>query len=281
MTLKKLIKEYENLISSESPRADCEFIIGEALGLSRFFVLNDKDIFGDDLKKVKFFLDQRVQKIPIAYILGYKYFYKYKFLVNKNVLIPRPETEILVEKTMELAGLLDKKNIQILDIGCGSGCIGLSLILDLDEAHLCALDNSQKALDVTLENAKKYSVNHRVEFVCEEAASVNFPKAFDVIVANPPYIDRDDKDISLEVVGFEPHSALFAQKNGLDCLFDWSVTASRCLAEDGFYMLEVGWNQALKVKEFIEREKIFGRVDVMKDYSEIQRFLICKEPLLI
>ena len=174
----------------------------------------NKKIKKDLIKKFNYYLNLRKKNIPIAQILNYKFFWKYKFFVDKNVLIPRPETELIIEKILKILPLSSNKNI--LDIGTGSGCIAISLMKERPNCRITAIDKSKKAIKVAKKNAEMHQVKKKINFLNIDVDKY-FSNKYDLIVSNPPYIKNSellslDKDVKFN----EPKLALLGGFSGLE-----------------------------------------------------------------
>jgi release factor glutamine methyltransferase len=187
-------------------------------------------------------LKRRKSGEPLAYILGEKDFYGITFEVNKNVLIPRPETELLIDWVLDWVSRTQKTNLRIADLGTGSGCIGLTLLKKIPQAQLIAIDISDEAVQVAKKNAHRLDLLSRAQFFTQGAVewlshftSASFSRfmPLDLIVANPPYIAPDDLTIDEAVKKYEPAVALFAEGNGLAAVQSWSQAAATALAPKG------------------------------------------------
>ncbi len=222
-------------------------------------------------------LKRRMVGEPIDYILGFTEFMGLKFKVTKGVLIPRPETEILVELTLRYA--VDYKVPQILEIGTGSGCIAVSLAKFVPNSEITATDISSVALDVARLNAKSNKLNGRVKFVksdlfkCRELQD----NKYDIIISNPPYVSGSCiADLQPEVQ-FEPSIALDGGIDGLDFYRKIINQAPRYLAKNGLLIIEIGFDQAENIKNIFQKSGNFEIIEVMRDYSNIDRVIIAKK----
>ena len=207
--------------------------------------------------------------IPVQYIVGNVDFYGYTFKVNKNTLIPRFETELLVEKTIKYINKYFNNEIKILDIGTGSGCIAITLNKLLDNSRVTAVDISKNALDVARENNKINNTD--VNFIESDVFS-NINDKYDVIISNPPYISYDE-DIMDVVYNNEPHMALYADDNGL-YFYDKILMECRKYLNDRFFIaFEIGYKQGNDIINIIN--KYFDNVNISleKDYSGRDRFI--------
>lgn len=208
---------------------------------------------------------------PVQYIVGNTNFYGYEFKVNKNTLIPRFETELLVEKTCNyIKKYFDNNKIKILDIGTGTGCIAITLNKLLDNSFVTGVDISKEALEVAKENNKINNAN--VNFLESDVFS-NISDRYDVIISNPPYISYDDNEIMDVVKNNEPHLALYAPDNGL-YFYDKIIGESKKYLNDRFIMaFEMGYKQGTDIVDIINKYYDNINISVEKDYSEKTRYI--------
>ena len=271
--LKKSIEYLQNK-GIENPKIDTELIFSEVLKLDRMMLTlsftrkineEEKEIIREMLRK------RAVEKIPVQYILGYEGFYGRNFKVNKNVLIPRPETELLVEQCIKMA--VEKNSKTILDIGTGSGAIAITLAKELPNAKVLACDISEEALEVAKENGKLLEANN-IKFEKSDVFSGVKFKEFDMIVSNPPYIPKEEYEtLQVEVKIHEPSLALTDNKDGLYFYKKISREAVDYLKQEGILAFEVGYNQGEEVRELMEKAG-FKNVLVLKDYQNLDRIVI-------
>ena len=226
---------------------------------------------------------------PVAYITGEREFYGLPFMVNTEVLIPRPETELIVDHVLDYCArrsLNSGDGIKILDMGCGSGCIGLSLASKLKQARVMLVDVSPGAVALTQLNAAELGLAEQVEVMEQDVAALSllelpaeFSNGFDVIVANPPYIDSADTTVAQDVRDSEPHLALFCDDNGFAKPEAWLEKAKELLTPDaGLLVMEIGYNQGEQLKN--KASSVFAgfAVEVHKDYNKLDRVLVCQSP---
>ncbi|WP_375359142.1 peptide chain release factor N(5)-glutamine methyltransferase [Candidatus Tisiphia endosymbiont of Neophilaenus lineatus] len=194
-------------------------------------------------------VNRRTLLEPIAYIVGYKEFYSYQFIVNDKVLIPRQDTEIIVDAI--LSDIKTNVELAILELGTGSGCIALSLLLEMPNSNVTATDISNEAIAIASQNAIKHKVSDRFKIINNSNWFDNLEKQeFDIIVSNPPYISFDDTVyMSSETLKYEPHLALFAEDNGLASYYIIAKEAKGFLKQNGKLFLEIGFNQLAAVTE--------------------------------
>ena len=253
---------------------DTELILSKSLNKSREEILInlEQNISKKSLTDFNAYLIRRSKKEPIAYLLEEKEFWSKKFFVNKDTLIPRPETELLVEK---LVTIFKKKRITILDIGTGTGCIILSLLSELRNSSGTALDISRKAIVVAKINACKFKLSDRIKFL-NKPFEVLCNKKFDLIVSNPPYIKRSDiKNLSEDIKRFEPRMALDGGNDGLDLIKKVIYKSKKILKINGMLALEIGNEQIKRVSKILKDNK-FRIKYVIKDYRNNVRCVLAE-----
>lgn len=258
----------------DNPRLDAEVLLSHILGKDRLYlyVHFDQPLAKEELKAFREMVKKRAARMSVAYIVGRKEFMGLDFIVSPAVLVPRPDTEILVEAVSNR--LRDATAPKILDIGTGSGAILVSLLKVLSNAKGIAVDISPDALAVAKENAVRLGVSERAAFYLGDLFTPFEGKVFDCIVSNPPYIP--DGDITLlapEVCG-EPHLALFGGKDGLDFYRRIIKRAPEYLAAGGLLAVEVGIGQAPKVALLAEESKALRTKALLKDYGGIERVVL-------
>lgn len=216
------------------------------------------------------YIQKRSNSEPISKIIGYKYFYNNKFYTNRFTLDPRPETELIVELFTKYYNNKDEY-LKILDLGCGTGCIGLSILLMYSNAKLHLVDISQKALETAEVNAKSLEIIDRCKLIKSNwFEEIN--DTYDVIVSNPPYISNN-YELDKEVL-YDPPEALFAGSDGMDAYNVILPNASSYLKSNGKLFIEIGYNQLSKIKQLNTNLKI---IDITKDLNNIDRIVtFCK-----
>ena len=251
---------------------DSEILLSKILNKSREEILInlDKKINKKKILAYKEYLQRRSKNEPVAYILEEKEFWSKKFNVNKGTLIPRPETELLVDKILKV---YEGKKITILDIGTGSGCIVISLLSQLKESKGIGIDISKNAILTAIKNEHKYKLSNRVKFLNRSFESV-FGKKFDLIVSNPPYIERKDlKNLSDDIKRYEPRRALDGGNDGLDLIKKVIYKSKEILKINGTLALEIGNEQIKKVSKLLI-ENNFRIRNVIKDYKNNVRCVL-------
>ena len=257
----------------KSYKIDSELLLAKTLDVSREEVLLnlDKKINQSNLKKYNFYINLRNEYKPISYITNYKFFWKYKFFVNQDVLIPRPETELIIEQILKILPKNSKKNL--LEIGTGSGCIAISLIKERPNCRIVAIDKSLKALKVARKNAEIHQVGKKINFLNIDVDKY-FSNKYDLIISNPPYIKKSellslDKDVKL----YEPKIALSGGYSGLETFFKIINKCKRLLKNNGKLILEIGERQGEDLRKKLEL-KGFNQIKIYKDLSAKDRCLV-------
>ena len=256
---------------------DSQIILSKVLNLSRERLLINlsNNLETANFNKFKKLILRRQKKEPIAYIFKNKEFWRYNFKVNREVLIPRPETEIIVNKTLKFISLNASK--KILDIGTGSGCIMLSILKERPKCHGTAIDISKKALKVAINNAKMHHLQNKIKFINNDIDKFNYNK-YDFILSNPPYINsidikRLDKDITL----YEPLVALQAGIDGLREIKKLVKKSRTLLKKNGKLIFEIGKNQLIDVIKLLNKNKFYIN-EVCKDLQSHPRVIISTKP---
>jgi len=255
-----------------SYKIDSEILLSEALNQTREKILINLDKKIDTKKIGNFyrFIQRRSSREPIAYILKKKEFWSRSFLVDYNTLIPRPETELLVEKIVKI---FKTKNIYVLDIGTGTGCILLSILTELKNSKGVGIDISSKTIRVANANLKKHKLTNRAKFYKRSLDEIYHNK-FDLIVSNPPYIMKKDlKNLNEDIKKFEPKLALDGGNDGLDVIKKVIYKSKNILKIKGMLALEIGNEQFRKVSKILERNKFKTRY-LVKDYRENIRCIL-------
>lgn len=266
-------KQYFSKKGVENPRLDAEILLCFVLKKERIFlyVHFDEPLTKEELKIYKELILRRGNHEPLAYILGQKEFMNWQVMVNNNVLVPRPETELLVEEIIKWSE--GKNCTQILELGVGSGAIIISLLKSNVLWQGTGLDISSEALTVTKENAIRQNVLDRLQLLSSDLfTAVDKNLHFDIIVSNPPYITSEDMKILAKDVLNEPHLALSGGEDGLDFYRRIAHQVTNFLAPQGLVALEVGYNQASIVAELLN-EVGLKNIRSQKDYSNIERMV--------
>ena len=242
MDIDKAIKKFTEDIRkvSCSPRLDSEILIMKALNISRSYLYThkDKSINMKQKKLLDALLKRRMQNEPIAYITGKKEFWSREFYVSRDTLIPRPESELLIEELLKLTN--KQETTKILELGTGCGALSISIALELNNSLVTALDISRKALKIALKNAKKHQIEN-VNFLESDWYKELNKKKFDFILSNPPYVKKNDP--SLDALNFEPLKALVSGIDGLDSIRYIITHAKYHIKNGGTLLIEHGKDQ--------------------------------------
>ena len=269
----------ENLIQNaiESPGLEAYILLSESeavSGLSDIYTHPEKEVDQKTYKKFQDLVERRLKREPISYITGEKEFYSRSYKVNSEVLIPRPETELLVDESLLLANQIASP--RILDIGTGSGCISVTLAYMCNNAKIVATDISQKALKVAKENIFKHGKQDKISLAGGDLITFFKDRSFDIVISNPPYISESEiKKLEPDVKDHEPIIALRAGEDGLEYIKRIISDSRRVLKEEGWCVLEVGQGQAEKVINLF-KEYGFIAVSTKKDLNGIDRVILAK-----
>jgi len=261
-------------------RLNVELLLAHALKFQRIQLYTnfDKPLSRDEVADFRRLLERRLNREPLQYIVGSAGFMGLQFRVDQRVLIPRPETETLVEQVMLLCNRIENgKGVSILEVGTGSGNIAVSTAKYVRHAQITTIDNSAEALEVAMLNAKVHEVSDRIDFrlldIYEPIDQIIL-RRFDIFVSNPPYVSSDDfEHLQLEVRKFEPRSATTDGKDGLEFYRRLVEVAPYVLSDGGQLAVEVGYGQAERVKSMMEASGMYG-LTVMQDLQSIPRVVI-------
>jgi len=271
------------------PRASAEILLAHTLGLSRLdlYLRHDQPLTPEELARFKVLIRRRRLGEPVAYLTGHKEFWSLDFLVTSATLIPRPETEVLVEAVLEAfrgGGQLPQvpdpsphKPLAI-DVGVGSGALVVALARELPDLGWLGVDVSAAALEVARENARRHGVAERIVFLRGDLLSPLRPGPwFNLIVANLPYVPRGEWErLSKEIKDYEPEGALLGGEDGLDLLKKLCQQAHVYLQAGGWLALEVGAGQAERVMGFLDEIKTYDILKAVKDYQDIPRVVLAR-----
>lgn len=260
----------------DRPRTNAELLLGAVLNKNKvdLYLNKDRILTSDEIDKFHQFLNARISNRPVQYIIGKVEFFGLEFKVDERVLIPRPETETLVEVVIE--ELRNKENPKIIDLGTGSGAIAISLAVSLKSSFIYATDVSKEALDVAKENAIKNKVENQIEFLCgdlfEPLKNKSLEGQIDCVVSNPPYVSKEELDtLPSEIKDYEPLVALASEKDGL--FFHKKILQGSVdfLKKRGLLALETAFGQAEKVAEMTRQSGDYDDIRIIKDLGGIGR----------
>ena len=271
LQLKQVLDEGANRLTgiSSQPRRDAELLLLRIIQRDRAFLLTnpDAELTTEQTQQYDQWLRRRAAHEPIQYILGEQEFFGLTFHVTPDVLIPRPETEHLVEALLERVP--HDELLQIADVGTGSGAIAVALAHSLSQGRITALDISDAALAIALENAKIHHVNDRIRFLNSDLLSAVAGEQFDAVVSNPPYVAESDRaSLERQVRDYEPASALFAGPSGLDIYNRLIPQARELLKPGGWLLMEIGQGQQDALTQLLSG---WSRVGFIDDLQGIPR----------
>ena len=255
------------------PRREANSLLAFALKKDKTFLIahNDYELSGEEETKFRSFLERRARREPFQYITGNQEFYGLDFLLTPDVLIPRPETEMIVENAIEI--LKARENSRFCEVGVGSGCISVSILYEIQTASAIGLDVSEKALKIAGKNAQRHQVSERLELKPSDVFDDLNDEKFDLIVSNPPYIPLADiEELQAEVRRFEPLNALTDGHDGLSIIEKIILGAPRFLKPSGFLLLEIGFGQAAEVTAMLAA-KFWQSVEILPDLQNIPRMI--------
>jgi len=270
------------LAGIDRPRTNVELLLGAVLNKSKVDLYLDRDriLTSDEIDQFHQCIKERISGRPVQYIIGTVEFFGLEFKVDQRVLIPRPETETLVEVVIEQ--LANKEKPRIIDLGTGSGAIAISLAANLQSSFIYATDVSKEALEVAKENALRNKVESQIEFLWgdlfEPLKKGNFEGQIDCVVSNPPYVSKDELEtLPKEVKDYEPIVALESEKDGL--FFHKKIIESSLdfLSKGGILAMEVGLGQANKVADLIRNQKDLKKTEIKKDLGGIKRIVVSRK----
>ena len=256
-----------------SSKLDCEVLLSNVLKIKRenMLVNLNKKINHQDFINFNKLINRRVKNEPVAYIVGYKEFWNEKFKVNSNVLIPRPDTEILVEEVIKFIQI--NSSLNILDIGTGTGCVILSVLNERKKCYGIGLDISKKAINIAKHNAKIQQLKNRIKFINSSIDKFCVGK-YDLIISNPPYIKSGDiKDLDKGVSFYEPETALNGGCDGYSKIREIIYRSSALIKKKGKLFLEIGYNQKSEVIRILNCNKFYVN-KVVKDLGKNNRCII-------
>lgn len=252
----------------EDVNLDAWLLLEYVSGISRswYFIHENEEISEDDIEEYQILIEQRGKHIPLQQLTKEAYFYGMKFFVNENVLIPRQDTEVLVEQVLSLSK--GKENLKLLDMCTGSGCILLALLANLKQASGTGVDLSEKALEVAQRNGEELGIE--VSWVQSDLFD-KVSGSYDIIVSNPPYIETSViEGLMDEVKLYEPRMALDGTEDGLFFYREITMQAGKYLKNNGILAFEIGYNQGKAVSEFM-KENGYEEVQVLQDLAGLDR----------
>lgn len=286
LTVNELLKKGIDLLGQGdflNPLLDAQLLLCHVLNVDKIYIYTqgNKEVSQEDVDKFLKLITLRKERYPLQYILGSQEFMGLDFYVGEGVLIPRPDTEVLVESIIDIVKegpYHSYEKINILDIGTGSGAITLSLAHYIKKSFVYSVDISPRALDIAKNNARRLNLESKVCFLEGDLFSpidpLNLHNKIDIIVSNPPYIPTEEIDnLQREVSTYEPRLALDGGMDGLDYYRQITKEATRYLSKDGILAFEIGYNQGEEVKELLIKEG-FSDVKVIKDLPGKDRVVL-------
>jgi len=276
MNIKNLLCESNDILKNNlipSHVLDSELLLCKVLKKDRkYLILNDElNLQNNKITEFKNLINRRLKKEPIAYILGEKSFWKDDFLVKKGSLIPRPETELIVEEVINITK--NSHNLKILEIGTGTGCLILSILRERPNLRATAIDISKICIELARANAKKLGLTKNIKFYKSDVDNLRNDK-YDIIVSNPPYINKFDlNNLEDGIVKFEPKLALYGGVDGSDCVKKIIYKSSKILKRKGKLILEIAHDQKNCVLKILKKENFYVN-KIVKDFSNISRSIV-------
>ena len=276
-TVKTLLRSYSqsNLSLSEK---DIKICLLYVLKKPKIFLLTNPqyEVSKPKVNEFNRLIELLKSGLPLAYIIGDQEFYGYKYCVNSNVLIPRPETELIIPEILQRGDLIFNKNkkLTLIDAGSGSGCIGLTISHERPNWKIILLEKSLDCMEILKRNYDKNSSNNCKIVTSDWLKSIK-QKICDIVVSNPPYIAFHSEYIDRNVFKYEPHNALFSEEEGLNDIKLLISQSKLALKKDGFLFIENGFDQSNEVIEILKKN-YYKDIDIILDYNGIKRFTISR-----
>jgi release factor glutamine methyltransferase len=274
--LGEILKMLENQLQKchvSTPRLDAEILVGHYVNRDRAALYRNGDyqLTEKELQDLRTGAGRRIKGEPIAYITGIKEFFSLEFEVTHHVLIPRPETEILIEEVLKLTENETLPRGNVLEVGTGNGAISIALATKLSQMNFFAIDISQEALSIAKRNARKHDVDERIFFFCGNLFEP-ISEQFDIIVSNPPYISEEEyKHISPEIRDYEPRDALIAGPDGTEFHQKLITNSDTYLRKGGWLVMEMGYGQWKTVERLLRESQKYDYIGFQYDYAGIER----------
>ncbi len=258
---------------------EAELILCELFDFDRLHLyLHGPSLIDDEMvRRFDGVITRRLTRYPLQYILGHAWFFGRKFIVNEAVMVPCPETELLLDGLLRGVRFCRSNPVRLLDVGVGSGVIAVSAKLENPLMDVTAVDISDEALAVARQNAAQYEVDQSIRFMRSDLfAGLDKSERFDIVASNPPYIASAEYSTLPPEVKADPKVALVAGERGLDVITRLIAEAPEHLTRPGFLMFEIGYNQAGDVFAMIEKNARYGSATLLKDLSDIDRVVVCR-----
>ena len=276
MNIENTLNEGINILKKNkisNPQLDSEILLSNSIKKDKkHIILNPKEILNLEQTEIfKNLIERRKKGEPVAYLINKKDFWKDEFFVNKDVLIPRPDTELIIEQVLKIYS--KNSQLQVLDIGTGSGCILLSILKERPNFYGIGIDISKKSIKVSKLNAKQLNLTNRVKFFHSSIDNFKLGK-YDLIVSNPPYIKLFNlRYLEKDVINFEPKLALSGGFDGFSKIRKVINKAKTLIKKNGKFILEIGFNQKNKVKKILKEEGFYVN-RAIRDYGNNDRCII-------
>ena len=275
MDIQSALKKGQSILIDNnilSAKLDSEILMSQAIRKNKkFIILNlHKEIKKRDFNYFDMLIQERAKSKPIAQIIKKKNFWKYKFIINNNVLVPRPDTEILIEQVLKLTK--NKNKLQILDIGIGSGCILMSILKEKKNFIGTGIDISNKSLQISKVNGHKLRLNNRLKLFKSNIDNFNTGK-YDLILSNPPYIKKNKLKCLEKDISFEPKQALDGGLDGLSVIRKVIIKSSELIKKNGHLIIEIDFDQKNKVKKILQNKGFYIK-EIFKDLSNHDRCIV-------
>jgi release factor glutamine methyltransferase len=284
MEILKALEKAETAFKREgllTPKLDAEVLLSHATQGDRNYLYKNPygTLTDDEVNLFQVFVERRLEKEPVAYIVGKKEFWSLDLEVKRGVLIPRPDTEAVVEETLRISNELNKEDLRILDVGTGSGAISIALAVQLKDSLIVAVDASMDALKIARRNTETHGVRKRILLLCGNLLKPLSGK-FDIVVSNPPYVSEEEFErLPEEIRKYEPRGALVSGKEGTEYHRELVGSAKYLLRSGGWLVMEIGAGHAEAVKEMITRDDDYGDVLFHRDLGGIERVVSARKEL--
>ena len=275
MNIENILKEGISVLKGgkiPNPQLDSEILLSNSIKKDKkHIILNSKEhLTLEQTERFKNLIERRKKGEPVAYLINKKEFWKNEFIVNKDVLIPRPDTELIIEQVLNIYS--KDSNLQVLDIGTGSGCIILSILKERPNFYGTGIDISQKSINISKLNAKQLNIRSRIKFIHSSIDNFRLGK-YDIVVSNPPYIELLNLKYLEKDISFEPKLALSGGFDGFSKIRKVVNKTKTLIKKNGKFILEIGFNQKNKVKKILKEEGFYINKAV-KDYGNNDRCII-------
>ena len=275
MNIQNILKEGISVLKDgkiPNPQLDSEILLSNSIKKDKkHIILNSKEhLTLEQTERFKNLIERRKRGEPVAYLINKKEFWKNEFIVNKDVLIPRPDTELIIEQVLNIYS--KDSNLQVLDIGTGSGCIILSILKERPNFYGTGIDISQKSINISKLNAKQLNIRSRIKFIHSSIDNFRLGK-YDIVVSNPPYIELFNLKYLEKDITFEPKLALSGGFDGFSKIRKVVKKTKTLIKKNGKLILEIGFNQKNKAKRILKEEGFYVNKTI-KDYGNNDRCIV-------